>query len=202
MSFGQPFLIAYFVEGGGGRIRTFHALFLSPSRYIDITIQLQLYIKEKKRRKSYHDPCMKLLEAIQHLWLGANNYNSTFLLLLLLFFAATYVRGLDTDKLPLFNFSLQKLSLTCQTTVIFHWHFFEIYTSRISASRWSTATTKVQALKTLNRLTGLDIAFILEVQILSYFFISSFSSFFLMFPLFHCFLWNSAKPHAYVNHLL
>lgn len=42
---------------------------------------------------------MKLLEAIQHLWLGANNYNSTVFFVLFLFFAATDVRGLDTDKL-------------------------------------------------------------------------------------------------------
>ena len=175
------------MEGGGGRIRTFHALFLSPSPYIDITIQLQLYIKEKKRG-SFNDPCMKLLEAIQHFFL------------LFLFFGATDVRGLDTDKLDkIFPSSISAYKNS-------HWLArrrsfsidvsFEIYTCRISASRWSTATTKVQVLKTLNRLTGLVIAFILEVQIPSHFFISSFSSFFLMFPLFHCFLWNSAKPHA------
>ena len=149
---------------------------------------------------------MKLLEAIQHLWLGANNYNSAFFFLLFLLFAATDVRGLDTDKLhKIFPSSISAYKNP-------HWLArrrsfsldvsFEIYTCRILASRWSTATTKVQALKTLNRLTGLVIAFILEVQIPSHFFISSFSSFLLMFPLFHCFLWNSAKPHAYLNHLL
>lgn len=42
--------------GVGGRIRTFTALFLSPSPYIDITIQLQLYIKEKKKEEVLTTP--------------------------------------------------------------------------------------------------------------------------------------------------
>lgn len=40
-----------FRGGVGGRIRTFTALF-----YIDITIQLQLYIKEKKKEEVLTTP--------------------------------------------------------------------------------------------------------------------------------------------------
>lgn len=132
---------------------------------------------------------MKLLEAIQHLWLGANNYNSTFFLFLFLFFAATDVRGLDTDKLhKIFPSSISacKNSLWLARRRSFSIDVsFEIYTCRISVSRWSTATTKVQALKTLNRLTGLVTAFILEVQIpLLHIFVLFFLPHVSSFPLF------------------